>query len=246
MERYCYLRNIQDLTSDGKTPNERRFGMPFNGQVTLEQWSNLDCISLEQKSCQVYFSVMHYTRRESGKETLWSQTLKNWRKWTHQNSTPEGSMQREAKRRKEVETSYSQSQMEQSKIFRGEQRLRTSTLTRDRPERGEEQEILQGKSHELHFPSLLQEDSTRDDKEANSDFWTITREIIYRHHVEPRVKLYMPREESFPIPLKYIDVTRTRHTNLTYCWKNKLKITETWMEKHNCQMHGQGSQGSFL
>ena len=25
---------------------------------------------------------------------------------------------------------------------------------------------------------------------------------MYRHHVEPRVKLYSPREESFPIPLK--------------------------------------------
>ena len=26
--------------------------------------------------------------------------------------------------------------------------------------------------------------------------------------------LYVPKEESFPIPLKYIDVTRTTHTNL--------------------------------
>ena len=33
MECYCYLRNIQDLLSDGKTPYERRLGMPFNGQV---------------------------------------------------------------------------------------------------------------------------------------------------------------------------------------------------------------------
>ena len=38
--------------------------------------------------------------------------------------------------------------------------------------------------------------------------------FIYHHHVEPRVKLYSPREESFPIPLKYIDVSRTTHTNL--------------------------------
>ena len=38
--------------------------------------------------------------------------------------------------------------------------------------------------------------------------------FIYRHHVEPRVKLYSPRDESFPIPLKYIDVSRTTHTNL--------------------------------
>ena len=31
MECYCYLRNMQDLLSDGKTPYERRFGIPFNG-----------------------------------------------------------------------------------------------------------------------------------------------------------------------------------------------------------------------
>ena len=33
MECYTYLRNIQDLLSDGKTPFERRLGIPFNGQV---------------------------------------------------------------------------------------------------------------------------------------------------------------------------------------------------------------------
>ena len=38
------------------------------------------------------------------------------------------------------------------KIFERGQRLRTSTLNRDRPERGEEQEILQGNSDESHSP----------------------------------------------------------------------------------------------
>ena len=33
MECYCYLRNIQDLLSDGKTPYERWFGMHFNRPV---------------------------------------------------------------------------------------------------------------------------------------------------------------------------------------------------------------------
>ena len=109
------------------------------------------------------------------------------------------------------------------KIFGRELRLRTSTLTRDRPERGEEQEILQGKSDELLSPTLLQEDSTRDDEEAKSDFWTIRREFIYRHHVEPRVKVYMPKEESFPIPLKYIDVTRTTHTSLDVMLEKQIE-----------------------
>ena len=33
MECYCCQRNIQDLLIDGKTTNERWFGVPFNGPV---------------------------------------------------------------------------------------------------------------------------------------------------------------------------------------------------------------------
>ena len=33
MECYCYLRNIQDLLSDGKAPYERRFVEPFKGPI---------------------------------------------------------------------------------------------------------------------------------------------------------------------------------------------------------------------
>ena len=49
---------------------------------------------------------------------------------------------------------------------------------------------------------------------------------MYRHHVEPRVKLYSPREESFPIPLKYFDVSRTTHTNLDV--KQEKRIHDHW------------------
>ena len=66
----------------------------------------------------------------------------------------------------------------------------------------------------MHSPTPLQEDSTRDDEEAESDYWTVIGDFIYRHHVEPRVKLYMPREEAFPFPRKYIDVARTTDTTL--------------------------------
>ena len=68
----------------------------------------------------------------------------------------------------------------------------------------------------------FKKDSTRDDEEAKSDFWTITGDCIYRHHVEPRVKLYTPREESLPFPMKYIDVTRTTYTSL-----------DVWLEKNS-------------
>ena len=64
------------------------------------------------------------------------------------------------------------------------------------------------------FPTPLREDSTRDDAEAKSDFWSSTGVFICRHHVEPRVKLYMPKEETFLIPMKYIDVTITTFSSL--------------------------------
>ena len=52
------------------------------------------------------------------------------------------------------------------------------------------------------------------------------RNFIFRHHVEPRVKLYSPREESFPVPLKYIDVSRTTHTSLDV--KQEKRIDDYW------------------
>ena len=55
----------------------------------------------------------------------------------------------------------------------------------------------------------------------------------------------MPKEESFPIPVKYIDVTRTTHTSLDVLLEKILMIIGTWMEKENYQMHGQVSQDLF-
>ena len=97
------------------------------------------------------------------------------------------------------------------KLSGGDRFLRTSTFIRDHPDQGEEQENLPGKS-DGSSPPL--QDSSPDDGEARYDFWSISGNIIHRHHVEPRVKLYVSREESFPIPLKFIDVTRNTDTSL--------------------------------
>ena len=121
------------------------------------------------------------------------------------------------------------------KVPGGDRRLKTSTLIRDRPERGEEQKVLRGESDGLSSPTPLQDDSTLDDAEDKRDFWSITGDFIYRHHVEPRVKLYMPRQESFLIPLKYIDVTRNTHTSLDVLLEKILMIIGTSMEIEKCQ-----------
>ena len=82
----------------------------------------------------------------------------------------------------------------------GDQELRTSTLIRQRPIQGEGHVDFLGESE----GSLPQpHDSPPDAGEAMNDIWSMSGSFIYRHHVEPRVKLYSPRQDSFPIPLKY-------------------------------------------
>ena len=87
-----------------------------------------------------------------------------------------------------------------------DQDLRTSTLIRQRPIRGESHLDFLGESEGSLPPP---HDSFPDAGEAINDFRSMSGNFKNRHHVEPRVKLCSPREESFPIPLKYIDVSRT-------------------------------------
>ena len=85
------------------------------------------------------------------------------------------------------------------KTLGGDQELRTSTLVRHRPIQGESNvDFLRESEGSLPQPH----DSFPDASEAINDFWSMSGSFTYRHHVEPRVKLYSPREESFPIPLK--------------------------------------------
>ena len=66
MECYCFLRNVQDLLADGKTPNERRFGEPLKGRVIpfgarlniirFLRKTSKDSTNLARKSCQEYSS----------------------------------------------------------------------------------------------------------------------------------------------------------------------------------------------
>ena len=65
--------------------------------------------------------------------------------------------------------------------------------------------------------------------------------FIYRHHVEPRVKLHSPRDESFPIPLKYTDVSRTTHTNLDVKQEKRIDDIGRSMGHETCQILGQVS-----
>ena len=112
-------------------------------------------------------------------------------------------------------------------------------------------ENLSGESHGDR--EEFRPEETKDDEGINMDFWahadarkafwSTQRDFIYRHHIEPRLQLYVPREESFPIPLKYIDVIKSTHTDLDVAQENELMIwcVCAWFPHHSTRLllHGQ-------
>ena len=232
MECYTYLRNVTDLLSDGKTPYERRFGKPFEGPVipfgsiveyhpiTAEDQSRIhqfgkkvlpglflgyalyaggiwkgDVLIADLEELETMDASEIYSKRLNAKKIIFPQ------KGEFIFPIEDGRI----------------------KTLGEDQALRTSTLIRPRPNRGEGHIDFLGES-EGSFPQP--HDSLPVAGEAMHDFCSMSGSFIYRHHVEPRVELYSPREESFPIPLKYIDVTRTTHTNLDV--KLEKRIDDYW------------------
>ena len=131
------------------------------------------------------------------------------------------------------------------KICGGEQRLRTSTFIRERPERGEEQDNLRGESDGVSSPTPHQDDSARDDAEAKHDFWWITKHFINRHHVDPgseRRIISNSAEVHRPLPEQHIH-------HWMYCWRKywwlldvdgerELQDSFYWTKGHLTDIHG--------
>ena len=84
---------------------------------------------------------------------------------------------------------------------------------------------LQGKSEERQLTEPT------DNDEARNDFGSAQGHFINCHHSEPRVQLYVPKakEETFPIPLKIFDVTRSTQTNVM----QEKRIDDYWNVDEN-------------
>ena len=105
MECKTYLRNVQDLLLDGKTPYERRFGKPFKGPIipfgSLVEYYP---ISLEKDQSRIHqfgkkvlpglFLGYALYANKFGRVTYWLQTLRSWKRWTHRKSTRKDSMRK--------------------------------------------------------------------------------------------------------------------------------------------------------
>ena len=221
MECYTYLRNVTDLLSDGKTPYERRFGQPLKGLIipfgSLVEYHTItakDQSRIHQLGKKVLPGLFLGDALFAGgiwKGDVLIADLEELETMDASEIYSKRLNAKEVKFPKENGNFVFPIADRRIKTLGGDQDLRTSTLVRHRLIQEESNIDFLGESE----GSLPQpQESFPDAGEAINDFWSMSGNFIYRHHVEPRVKLYSPREESFPFPLKYIDVSRTTLTNL--------------------------------
>ena len=81
-----------------------------------------------------------------------------------------------------------------AKLSGRDHEFREPTSRREQPVRSEDlRGELQGE------PDGFQATETKDDAEAQRDFWSIQGDFMCRHHIEPRVHLNVPKERTFTI-----------------------------------------------
>ena len=225
MECCTYLRNIEDLLSDGKTPYERRFGEPLKGPIisfsSLVQYHPItakDQSRIHQFGKKVLPGLFLGYALYAGEIWKGDILVADIEELETMDASEIYSRRLNAKDvicPKENGRFIFPVADGRIKISGGDQELRTSTLIREHPFRGGGQRDFLGEP-EGSLPPPPQ-DTFPDAGEAINDFWFMSGNFTNRKNVEPRVKLYSPREESFPIPLTYIDVSRT-HKNEFGCY----------------------------
>ena len=205
MECYTYLRKVTDLLSDGKTPYERRFGQTFNGPIipfgSLVEYHPItakDQTRIHQFGKKVLPGLfLGYALYAGGiwKGDIMVADIEELEQMDASEIHAKRLNAKDMLLRKNGEKLIFPIADGTVKLSGGDQRLRTSSLIWDRPDGGEEQGNLPGESD--GSSSTPFQDSSVYDGEAWNDFWSISGNFIYRHHVEPRVKLSLFHSDGF-------------------------------------------------
>ena len=198
MECYTYLRNVTDLLSDGKTPYERRFGKPFEGPfipcgslVEYHPITAKDQSRIHQFGKKVLPGLfLGYALYAGG---IWKgdALISDLVELETMDASEIYSKRLNAKEvifPKQGEFIFPIADG-RIKTLGGDQEVRTPSLVRHRPIQGESNIDFLGES-EGSLPQ--RQDSLPDAGEAINDFWSMSGNFIYRHHVEPRVALCSP------------------------------------------------------
>ena len=222
----------------------------------LEQWWNVtlfllktcrDCTSSARMSYQEYSSDMSYMRGDLERRHL---DRKHWRigpdgriRNPRQKAHCKGSIDANERwsfhipnRRWNCQTLWRRPVSENIHLNLGSPRPRRRTR---KPSRKIRRIIFNPTSRRLN-PFR---DSSWYAGEAINDLWYMSGNFIFRYHVEPRVRLYSPREESFTIPLEI----HRRDQGFEYivgCNAGSTGIG-TLIEIENWQIRGHVSQDSL-
>ena len=191
MECYTYLRHIQDLLSDGKTPYERRFGKPFKGPIipfgSLVEYypiSAKDQSRIHQFGKKVLPRLFHgyalYAVR-IWKGDVMVADIEELETMDASEIYSERLNAKEVTFPKENGKFYFTALDGRIKLPGGDQGLRTSTLIREHPNRGEGHVDFLGESEGSLPPP---QDSLPDAGEAINDFWSMSGNFMYCHHVD--------------------------------------------------------------
>ena len=210
MECYCYPRNVQDLLADGKTPCERQYGEKFTGPIIpFGSMVAYHPISMRDQSWFHQFE-------DCGKDVFWLRLWKNRIRCTHQIFILEGST-----RKKVLITQKKGNEF----IFS--------------PADGTAK--LSASDYEFREPNLRREPNRKERRfQQRTSRWTrrVSTDRIQQMTLTPEVILVdsrwlhlsssqwtssstrVPKEETFPIPLKYIEITRS-YLHKCVCYKRR-------------------------
>ena len=111
--------------------------------------------------------------------------LENWESWTHEkNLSSKNQCKRSIDHTKGEEVLFPIADGKRLRIPRTHSKAGTNLL-------GVKISMENFKAN--RGPQLTE---TKDDAEAQKDFWSIQGDFIYRHHKEPRVQPYVSKEET--------------------------------------------------
>ena len=196
-ECYTYLWNVTDLLSDGKTSCERRFRQPFKGPIipfgSLFEYHPItakDQSRIHQFGKKVLPGLFLGYALYAGR--IWRTGCRPW------GVGDDGRIGNLFKKTQCERGDVSQT----TRIYFSNRRWTNQTPWR----RSGPENIHLGtastnsRRRSIIFlgetegsPPPLPQDSLPDAGEAQNEVWSMSGKFIYRHHVEPRVKLYSPR-----------------------------------------------------
>ena len=221
MECYCYMRNVQDVLTDGKTPYERwRTTQGANDTFWSTGCTSSDFTQGSRKYYLISFLTTSQSRGESGRTYSDSRSGRFGKL---------GAFDVYPRRINAKEILIRQKDDEFIFPF--------ADGTPKSPGRDYAETNVSVENFKVNRESLnrLSQQMTLKPVPTSGRFRS---DFIYRHHNEPRVQLYVPKEETFLIPLKYIHVTRSTHTDLDVmqekrigdCWNvdSNRNLSDSW------------------